>query len=689
MGTWPLTWLNNRMVADTEVFITGAGAFLPGEPVGNDRIEELLGSAGGRPSLLKDRVLAANGIRSRHYALDAHGNTTMLNEALAAEAVRNALADRGLPLEAVGMLATGTTQGDLLVPGFASMVHGRLGGHPMELLSAGGVCGSGMAALKAAASQVRLGEHAVAVAVGSELISRALRASRFDAAGVEAGAVRDSGDRAATARARRSRMDAEFLRWTLSDGAGAVVIEHAPRPDRPSLRLDWVHLVSHAHEHDVCMRAGMAADAAGPAAGGTWLDRPNAVAAERDGMLLLRQEVRVLPDLARLGCTEFLRLVKEGWLEPDQLDHVLCHYSAEHFRADIFRLLDEAGLGIPAERWFTNLHTKGNTGAASVFVMLEECWRSGRFTPGDTVLLVVPESGRFSFSFAHLTCVDPASVPAPVPHPVNEVAVTPATGTLGTALPAAIASPAGAADATGGAKRPAVAPSPLGGPRADDGDVVRWTVLELAEVWAGFERRLRQVPVVRRIETGSATIDDYRRLLVNLRQQVMEGSRWIARAASNFSVELFPLRSAAIHHAGEEHRDYQILEEDFVAVGGDLDEIRRAPKNIGSEALSAFMFHQASQPDPIDLLGAMFIIEGLGTAKALGWATRLQEQLGLRDDQVRFMRYHGEEDDAHFEQLRQLLRSGVVDKAAAARIVKTAKVVARLYALQLEELDNA
>ena len=72
------------------------------------------------------------------------------------------------------MLATGTTQGDVLVPGFASMVHGRLGGGPMELLSAAGVCASGMAALKAAVSAVRLGEHPVAVAVGSELVSRSL-----------------------------------------------------------------------------------------------------------------------------------------------------------------------------------------------------------------------------------------------------------------------------------------------------------------------------------------------------------------------------------------------------------------------------------------------------------------------------------------------------------------------------------
>src|SRR2546430_12533237 len=64
----------------------------------------------------------------------------MLNEELAVEAVRRALKDRDLPLESVQMLATGTTQGDLLVPGFASMVHGRLGGAEMELLAAGGGC---------------------------------------------------------------------------------------------------------------------------------------------------------------------------------------------------------------------------------------------------------------------------------------------------------------------------------------------------------------------------------------------------------------------------------------------------------------------------------------------------------------------------------------------------------------------
>src|ERR1019366_5211751 len=87
-----------------------------------------------------------------------------------------------------------------------------------------------------------------------------------------------------------------------------------------------------------------------------------------------------------------------------------------------------------------------------------------------------------------------------------------------------------------------------------------------------------------------------------------------------FSAELFWLRSAAIQHAATEHRDYQLLERDFAAVGGDPGAMAVTPANIGSAALSAFVFYRAGLPDPVDLLGAMFVIEGLGKLKAAGWA---------------------------------------------------------------------
>jgi 3-oxoacyl-[acyl-carrier-protein] synthase III len=607
-------------------YITSVGSHLPGEPVGNDEITSYLGHTGGSERLRR-RMLDANGIEKRHYAIDRTGKTSMLNEEMAVAAIRSALGTRSLTPKDVGMLATGTTQGDLPVPGFASMVHGRLGGGPMELLSAGGVCCSGVAALRAAEAAVSLGRHRVAVAVGSELVSRSLRASRFpDAASPS--------------------LDAEFLRYMLSDGAGAVVIEPEPRRDGISLRIDWSHLVSHAHRFPVCMYAG----AAGPgsiAAGSTWQDQPTPGDAHTAGMLNLRQDTSILGNIVALGVEEYVALVREGRLVPDQIDHLLVHYSSEYFRSDIVRLMSEAGLMIPEERWFTNLRTKGNTGAASIFIMLDEAFNGGRFQPGDRILLMVPESGRFSVSFVHLTCVT-AEVEArqePTPGMSEPISLSPST-------------------ASG------------------------WLLEELALVWARFETQLSRVPIVSRIEGGQASLEDYRNLLYNLRQQVKEGARWITRAASSLTSEHTDLRAEFIEHAAEEQRDFRMLEDDFVNVGGDRSVIESGVKNAGSEALSAFMFNQAGRENPFDLLGAMYIIEGLGANKATRWMELLRDQLDLSPDQVRFLTYHGGADEEHTEKMFNILRSDLITPDIARSIVHTARVVARLYALQLEEVDD-
>lgn len=622
-----------------DAYITACGAHLPGPPVHNEDVEARLGMIGGTPSRLRPRMLAANGIECRHYAIDCEGRTTMLNEELAERAIRDALDRRGVTPADVGMIATGTTQGDLPVPGFASMVHGRLGGGPVETLSAGGVCGSGFSALRAAANAVRLGEHDLAVAVGSELVSRIMKATRFDPSD-------------------RKNLDAEFLRWMLSDGAGAVVIEPEPRPSGLSLRIDWTHLVSHAHEHDVCMYAG-ARTAERVEAGRTWLDQPCVADAERAGAINLRQDVRRLPAMVALGVNEYVRLTERGMVDPDRLDHVLCHYSSELFRSDIFELMAESGVMVPESKWFSNLRAKGNTGSASIFVMLEEAFNSGRFAPGDRILLMVPESGRFSVAFGHLTVVeaDQGHVGPPLaPTRVRREEATPSAPPE----PAIVAGPA---------------------------DRAR-LLARLADVWAEFEQRLAMVPIVGRIEAGEATLDDYRCLLRNLRQQVADGARWITRAASNLGHEKIELRAELVRHAATEQLDFQMLERDYCRVGGDLADIQGADKNIGSAALSAFVFHRADQPDPLDLLGAMFVIEGLGARKALGWARLLESQLGLEPDQVSFLDHHGRADEDHTAQLHEILTSEWITAEVADEIVRTARTVGRLYVLQLEELDE-
>jgi 3-oxoacyl-[acyl-carrier-protein] synthase-3 len=211
---------------------------------------------------------------------------------------------------------------------------------------------------------------------------------------------------------------------------------------------------------------------------------------------------------------------------------------------------------------------------------------------------------------------------------------------------------------------------------------------ELAMAWFELEDRLRNVPIVKKLYDGRFTLSDYRDLIFNLRQQVIDGSRWIARAASSITPEYFPIRSAFIEHTRDEHRDFEMLERNYEQAGGDLNQIRAGRKNIGSEALSAYILEKASHENPFELIGTMFIVEGIGQRIARQWGQKIQETLGLKNDAVSFFLYHSESDVAHFKRLDLALANGILTTKLVTEIVRCAKVTARLYALQLEEIGN-
>ena len=66
----------------------------------------------------------------------------------------------------------------------------------------------------------------------------------------------------------------------------------------------------------------------------------------------------------------------------------------------------KAGVMIPEEKWYSNLYSRGNTGCASLFIMLDEFARTQSYKVGDTILCMVPESGRFNNAYMKLTVVE-------------------------------------------------------------------------------------------------------------------------------------------------------------------------------------------------------------------------------------------------------------------------------------------
>jgi len=612
-----------------DVYITSSGAYLPNKPIDNAEIEDYLGEINGKKSSVRARILKQNGIKQRYFAINKKQESTHSNAELAVKAVEQAIAKSSLRAKEIELLSTGTTQGDLPIPGFASMVHAGLDFSKCEVASFQSVCASGMMALKNAYVQIKSKEKQNAVCVGSEFASRLFKASRFEAQ-----------------KMKSVPFDTEFLRWMLSDGAGAMVLENKKNKKGLSLKIEWIDLESHAHKFPVCMYTGKNDNKNETEQ--TWLDYPDYETASKAGAINLKQDIRLLDQVIKTGVVHYFELITKGMIKADEVDWLCCHYSSEYFKEPIKELMKKGGGEIPDHKWFSNLTTKGNTGAASIYIMLEELMYSSRLKQGDTILCMVPESGRFITSFMKLTVVGQKA--SPKNYPIRKIE----------------------------------APELI----VDKTEVSEWLIRELAQVWIDFETNLLKVPIVTKIHDGKLSLEDYKLLLFDLRQQVIDGSQWISRAASNIDIEIFELRSAFIKHTAAEHKDYQMLERNYVKLGEPIENIQGGEKNIGSVALSSFMFQQASKPNPIDLLGSMFIIEGIGKRLAAFWGGMIKDQLKLEDDQVSFFTYHGVADENHFHNLEKAINHPLMDLKLAKRIVKTAKTTARLYQMQLEELGN-
>jgi 3-oxoacyl-[acyl-carrier-protein] synthase III len=173
-----------------------------------------------------------------------------------------------------------------------------------------------------------------------------------------------------------------FLRFMLSDGAGAFCLQASPSQNRLSLRVDWTHSLSFAHDAPLCMK----------------LDNASR---------LLSQDVRILSRYLFKYAGEFVghAMLAHG----ERLDHyrvILPHMSSFFFRRKLERMIGERCADPSnAVPYWTNLETAGNTGAASIFVMLDHYLKQHSLNHGDRLLLFIPESGQFNFVLVSLTAV--------------------------------------------------------------------------------------------------------------------------------------------------------------------------------------------------------------------------------------------------------------------------------------------
>jgi 3-oxoacyl-[acyl-carrier-protein] synthase-3 len=373
-----------------EVFITNISKFLPNKPVANDEMEEYLGMIDNKPSKARRIVLRNNGIVNRYYALSKDGKPTHTNAGLAAEAVKMLFDDRFKKGD-VQLLASGTASPDQIMPSHASMVHGLLDIPSVEIASFSGSCCASIQALKFCYLSVLSGNTSNAICTGSEILSHWMLAKYFEKETENEGRLKENPLLA---------FEKEFLRWMLSDGAGAVLLENKPSGNTP-LKIEWIDIRSFANEKETCMYAGADKDQNGDVLGwcrfepDEWLTR---------SIFSLKQDTRMLGNfIVKMGGRFLKEILDNRKIDINSIDYFLPHLSSEFFREPIFKELESLDINIPHEKWFTNLTTMGNVATVSFILMLEELIRTKDLKKGQKILIQVPESARFTYAYALLT----------------------------------------------------------------------------------------------------------------------------------------------------------------------------------------------------------------------------------------------------------------------------------------------
>ncbi len=276
------------------------------------------------------------------------------------------------------------------------MVHGETDLKPMEVVSIAGICLSGLIALKYAYTSIKADLIDSAIATGSENISASMRGRNFEPE------VQSRVDM--VKRNKELTFEKDFLRWMLSDGAGAIGVSNKPNEKGISLRIDKIFSRSYASEQETCMYSGCEKLKDGTIRGyreylpQEWLQK---------SIFSVKQDVKLLnSDIVEYTVKKPLKeMLEKEMFFPKEIDWFLPHYSSDYFKDKLYEGMKEVDCDIPQSKWFTNLSTKGNTGSASIFIILEELFHSGKIKKGQKLLCYIPESGRFSTAYMLLEAV--------------------------------------------------------------------------------------------------------------------------------------------------------------------------------------------------------------------------------------------------------------------------------------------
>ena len=323
----------------TRARIVGIGAYAPKRILTNHDLAKMVETS-------DEWIVQRTGIRERHIA-----DETEATSDLALKAAQQALDRAGVEPEEVDFIVVGTTSGDMAFPTTANVLQHQLGGRNVGSVDVYAACSGSIYSLSIGSQFVQSGKYRTVLCIGAECLSR----------------ITDYTDRGTCI--------------LLADAAGAAVL----RPSEGESGIIDVDLYSDGRYGDLLIQP--AGGSRHPASHETVERRQHYV--KMKGNEVFKVAVRMFEDCAQ-------RILEKNGFTPEDIDVFVPHQAN-------LRIIEAAvkRLKLPMDRVVINVDRYGNTGAASVYVALEEAATSKRIKPGDLVLLAA-FGGGFTWGAALL-----------------------------------------------------------------------------------------------------------------------------------------------------------------------------------------------------------------------------------------------------------------------------------------------
>jgi 3-oxoacyl-[acyl-carrier-protein] synthase III len=359
------------------VGVIGTGSYLPGDPVLPEQVEEVLGPLtdldprlASRASRIGAEVLIRSGVRHRHFALDPKTRAqTETNTSMAERAVRAALAAAAVPSGSIDLLICAGPMADYGCPPTSALLQERLGIPRCAEFEIHSNCTGAPKGLQVALDMLRTGRYRRAAVVYVQLSSVFLRAEYFNPAKV--------------------RLEHLALRWMLSDGAGAVVLDGSAG----GVRLLEAFVESAGGEQPPGMTGGLVGALGQQIA----LDgQPSYLALHASGQHHVWQDIpRVAREAPRQlieGLADMLRAMQ---ISGDEVRHFLLGIPGRHFMTDATRQLFRERVGADPARVPFDVADFGYCGGATMLIQFDRLVRGGRLRPGDLIAAYLEESSKW------------------------------------------------------------------------------------------------------------------------------------------------------------------------------------------------------------------------------------------------------------------------------------------------------